>query len=122
MPLPAVPATEAKSEPKNSPYCKLRTQREVSRTAFEVSRSDSGTDAACRAIKEPKPKPERKAAESAESSAPLAAAIAKSSARLHNTPRVDLVAAPDQNPEARRWASTYAETCTCARGDPELEE
>ena len=70
MPLPAVPATEAKSEPKNTTYSKLGTLREVSRTAFEAQRSDSGTDAACRAIEEPKPKPERKAAESAESSAP----------------------------------------------------
>ena len=82
MPLPAVPATEAKSEPKNSPYCKPDTQREVSRTAFEAPRSDSGTDAACRATAEPKPKPERKAAESDESSAPLAAALVESFATL----------------------------------------
>ena len=44
-------------------------QREVSRTVFESVRSDSGADAVCRATAEPKPKPERKAAESAESSA-----------------------------------------------------
>ena len=96
-------------------------QREVSRTVFESVRSDSGADAVCRATAEPKPKPERKAAESVESSAPLAAAIAEKPRNTKQHHRASAEAA--RRPKTQiRWASTSAETCTCARDDPELEE
>ena len=93
-------------------------QREVSRTVFESVRSDSGADAVCRATAEPKPKPERKAAESVESSAQTPQRSAETPKQHH---RASAEAA--RRPKTpKRWASTCAETCTCARGDPELEE
>ena len=64
-----VSAQSGQNGAQNSPHCKRDTQRKAVSTALAFLRSDSGTDAACRAIKEPKPKPEPKAAESAESSA-----------------------------------------------------
>ena len=68
-----VSAQSGQNGAESSAILPTRHAREVSRTAFEVPRSDSGTDAVCRATAEPKAKPVRKAAESDENIAPLAA-------------------------------------------------